>query len=52
MRGLRLVPEDTNLNFIGLRFIAYVLSAALVLGSIGLTVQRGLNFGLILPGGR
>ncbi|MCB9983259.1 MAG: protein translocase subunit SecF [Rhodospirillales bacterium] len=51
MRGLRLVPEDTNLNFIGLRFIAYVLSAALVLGSIGLTVQRGLNFGIDFTGG-
>lgn len=51
MRGIRLVPEDTNLNFIGLRFIAYVLSAALVLGSIGLTVQKGLNFGIDFTGG-
>lgn len=51
MKGIRLVPEETNFNFIGLRFLAYALSAALVLGSIGLAVQRGLNFGIDFTGG-
>ncbi|HOO81170.1 MAG TPA: protein translocase subunit SecF [Alphaproteobacteria bacterium] len=51
MQGLRLVPEETNFNFIGLRFLAYMVSAVLVFGSIALTVQRGLNFGIDFTGG-
>ena len=51
MKGLRLVPEETNVNFIGLRFLAYVLSAVLIIGSIGLTATKGLNFGIDFTGG-
>ena len=51
MKGIRLVPEETNYNFIGLRFIAYVVSAVLILGSIGLTATKGLNFGIDFTGG-
>ncbi len=51
MKGLRLLPEETNFNFIGLRFLAYAVSAVLVLGSIGLTVSKGLNFGIDFTGG-
>ncbi len=51
MKGLRLVPEETNWNFIGLRFMAYAVSAILILGSIGLTVKNGLNFGIDFTGG-
>jgi len=51
MKGLRLVPEETNVNFIGLRFLAYALSTVLVLGAIGLTVKNGLNFGIDFTGG-
>ncbi|MEM7650902.1 MAG: protein translocase subunit SecF [Pseudomonadota bacterium] len=51
MKGIRLIPEDTNWNIIGLRFIAYGVSAILLLGSISLTVSKGLNFGIDFTGG-
>ena len=51
MKGLRLVPEETALNFIGLRFLAYALSAVLIMGSIALTAKDGLNFGIDFTGG-
>ena len=51
MRGIRFVPQESNINFIGFRFIAYVLSAAILLASIGLTMQRGLNLGIDFTGG-
>ncbi len=51
MKGLRIIPEDTSINFIGFRFVAYVLSAILIIGSIFITAQRGLNFGIDFTGG-
>ena len=51
MKGLRLVPEETNFNFIGLRYIAYVISALLIVGSISVTFKNGLNFGIDFTGG-
>lgn len=51
MKGIRLVPEGTNINFIGMRYVAFALSIALVLASIGLTMTRGLNFGIDFTGG-
>ncbi len=50
-RGVRFFPKDSNINFVGARFIAYIFSAVLVLGSIGLTVQNGLNLGIDFTGG-
>lgn len=51
MKGLHLIPEETNVNFIGLRTVALALSLVLVIGSIVLTAQRGLNFGIDFTGG-
>ncbi|MCB1650574.1 MAG: protein translocase subunit SecF [Alphaproteobacteria bacterium] len=51
MKGLRLIPEETNLNFIGLRWLAFALSAAMILGSIFLVAKDGLNFGIDFTGG-
>jgi preprotein translocase subunit SecF len=51
MKGLRILPEETNFNFIGLRYMAFVLSAVLIIGSIGLTATKGLNFGIDFTGG-
>lgn len=48
MRGLRLVPEETNLNIMGKRFIAYIVSAIIMIGSVGLVATNGLNFGIDL----
>ena len=51
MKGLRLVPEETNINFIGGRFFAFGLSAILIVASIFLVATRGLNFGIDFTGG-
>ncbi|MAE50601.1 MAG: protein translocase subunit SecF [Micavibrio sp.] len=51
MRGFRIVPEDININIMGVRFICYALSALIMLGSIGLVATKGLNFGIDFTGG-
>lgn len=51
MRGLRLIPEETNINIMGKRFLAYAFSAVLMIGAIALTATNGLNFGIDFTGG-
>jgi len=51
MKKLRIVPSDTSIDFLGRRFIAFALSAVLVLGSLGLTFTKGLNLGIDFLGG-
>ncbi len=51
MKGLRLVPENTHVNFIGLRFAAFMISFLILVASVGLTVQKGLSFGIDFTGG-
>ncbi|MEN8721707.1 MAG: protein translocase subunit SecF [Alphaproteobacteria bacterium] len=48
---LRLVPQDTHVGFIGLRRIAYVISAIAIIASIALFGARGLNYGIDFQGG-
>jgi len=40
-----------EVNFIGFRFVAFVLSAILIIGSITITATKGLNFGTDFTGG-
>ncbi|PPR20836.1 MAG: hypothetical protein CFH40_01799, partial [Alphaproteobacteria bacterium MarineAlpha10_Bin3] len=51
MKLLKLVPADTNIQFINKRLIAFVFSGFLVLGSIGLFLGQGLNLGIDFLGG-
>ena len=51
MRGIRFIPEDSNVNFIGMRFAAFVLSGLLVAASVFLLAQKGLNMGIDFTGG-
>lgn len=48
---LRLVPDDTNINFVGLRLLAFIFSLLIVGGSIFLVSTKGLNFGIDFTGG-
>jgi preprotein translocase subunit SecF len=48
---LRMVPADTNIQFVNKRFIALALSAFLVLSSLGLYLSMGLNLGIDFLGG-
>lgn len=48
---LKLVPENTNVGFVNMRKFAYVLSALMIIASIGLYLNKGLNFGIDFKGG-
>jgi preprotein translocase SecF subunit len=50
-KKLKLVPDNTKIDFIGLRYFAYALSITLTLLSIGSFLVRGLNFGIDFTGG-
>lgn len=51
MKAIRLIPDDTKIDFIRWRFFAYVFSIVVSLGTIALTMQPGLNFGIDFTGG-
>ncbi|MEL7464588.1 MAG: protein translocase subunit SecF [Pseudomonadota bacterium] len=48
---LKLVKSETNFDFLGLRKLAAIVSAALVIGSIAIFAIMGLNFGIDFRGG-
>jgi preprotein translocase subunit SecF len=45
------VKERRKINFIGKRYIAFIISAILIVGSIYITTTKGLNFGTDFTGG-
>src|ERR1700742_1278690 len=51
MRLLKLVPDNTNIGFVRLRYWAFGLTMALTILSVVLTVTRGLNMGVDFVGG-
>jgi preprotein translocase subunit SecF len=51
MKLLKLVPENTNLDFMRWRNVALVISTLLTIVSIGYTIYRGLNLGIDFVGG-
>jgi preprotein translocase subunit SecF len=51
MRLLKLVPDNTNIGFVRLRFWAFGLTALLTVLAIGLVFARGLNMGVDFVGG-
>ena len=48
---LKIVPEDTKLQFIRWRNLTFVLSAVLMVASVFLFMTRGLNYGIDFRGG-
>jgi preprotein translocase subunit SecF len=48
---LKIVPDNTNIGFVKLRYLAFALTLLLTLGSIGLLATRGLNLGVDFVGG-
>jgi preprotein translocase subunit SecF len=52
MKLLKLVPENTNLDFMRWRNLALVLSLIATVVSIGYTAYRGLNLGIDFVGGQ
>jgi preprotein translocase subunit SecF len=52
MRLLKLIPDDTNLDFLRWRNVAIIVSALLMAASIALLAVKGLNFGVDFAGGQ
>ncbi|QTD55867.1 protein translocase subunit SecF [Parasphingorhabdus cellanae] len=52
MKLLKLVPDDTNIAFLKWRNIAVAISILMIIGSMALVAQRGLNFGVDFVGGQ
>jgi preprotein translocase subunit SecF len=52
MRLLKLVPDNTNLDFLRWRKIAITISILLIIASYALLATRGLNFGVDFAGGQ
>jgi preprotein translocase subunit SecF len=51
MRLLKLVPDDTNIGFVRLRFWAFGLTALLTVLAVAAVAARGLNLGVDFVGG-
>ena len=52
MKLLKLVPDNTNLNFMGWRNFALIISILLTVASLTLVAVRGLNLGIDFVGGQ
>ena len=52
MRLLKLVPDDTNIQFLKWRKLAMVISILMIVASIALVAARGLNLGVDFVGGQ
>lgn len=48
---LKLIPDNTKIPFTRWRFVAFIMSATLVIGSIAAVATLGLNFGIDFRGG-
>lgn len=48
---IQLIPANTKINFIGMRFIAFTLSCIFIIGAIYTISTKGLNFGVDFTGG-
>ncbi|HYJ30207.1 MAG TPA: protein translocase subunit SecF [Allosphingosinicella sp.] len=52
MRLLKLVPDDTNVDFLRWRNVALIISTLLIAASIALLWTKGLNYGVDFKGGQ
>ncbi len=52
MRLIKLVPDNTNIDFLRWRGLAFTISALLIVSSIALIAVKGLNFGVDFEGGQ
>ena len=51
MRLMKLIPDRTNINFVGVRYYAFAIDGLLVLISIIWLMVHGLNYGIDFTGG-
>ncbi len=48
---IKLVPDNTNIGFVRMRWLAFAFTLLLTLGSLALLATRGLNLGVDFVGG-
>lgn len=48
---IKLIPDNTSIDFLGKRMVCAFLSAALIVATIGLLLTKGLNYGIDFAGG-
>jgi preprotein translocase subunit SecF len=48
---LKIVPDNTNIGFVRMRYWAFALTLLLTIGSVALIATRGLNLGVDFVGG-
>lgn len=51
MKGLQLIPYGTKLDFVGKRWIGYIVAIIIVLGTGASLMTKGLNLGIDFRGG-
>ena len=51
LKGIKILPSNPKINFVGFRYITYVISAVLAFGSLGLFFTKGVNYGIDFKGG-
>lgn len=51
MRGLRLIPYNTNIDFVGKKKFIFLISLVIILGSLFSVFIDGINFGIDFKGG-
>ena len=51
MRLMKLIPDRTNIDFVGVRFYAFAVDGLLVLISLIWLALHGLNYGIDFTGG-
>ena len=51
MRLLKLIPDQTNFDFVGARYIAFAIDGLLILVTIAALYFQGLNLGIDFTGG-
>jgi preprotein translocase subunit SecF len=51
MRLLKIVPDNTNIQFVRIRHIAFAITALLTVAALALVFTRGLNMGVDFAGG-
>ncbi len=49
--GIKVIPDHTNINFVGQRWISFCITGAMIVASIFLIATRGLNYGIDFTGG-
>lgn len=50
-KGFHIIPTDTRFDFIGQRYVAFFVTALMIVGSIFLVATKGLNYGIDFTGG-